>query len=53
MERSYIEGEKKMSKKAKINAKVLSQKMIAPDIYDMWFSTELSKDAHAGQFIGV
>ena len=42
-----------MSKKKKVKAKVLSQKMIAPDIYDMWLSTELSKDAHAGQFIGV
>ena len=32
---------------------MLSQKMIAPDIYDMWLETSLSKEAKAGQFIGV
>lgn len=41
------------NKKKKVAAEVLSQKMIAPDIYDMWLKTELSKDAEAGQFIGV
>lgn len=42
-----------MSEKRKVKAKVLSQKMIAPDIYDMWLSTELAGEAGAGQFIGV
>ena len=42
-----------MSVKSKVKAKVLSQKMIAPDIYDMWLSTELAGEAGAGQFIGV
>lgn len=42
-----------MSEKRKVKAKVLSQKMIAPGIYDMWLSTELAKEAGAGQFIGV
>ena len=32
-------------KKKKVTARVLDQKMIAPDIYDMWLSTELSKRA--------
>ena len=41
-----------MSKK-KEQAKVLSQKMIAPDIYDMWLETDLAKEAGAGQFIGI
>lgn len=42
-----------MSEKRKVKAKVLSRKMIAPGIYDMWLSTELAKEAGAGQFIGV
>ncbi len=42
-----------MSVKRKVKAKVLSQKMIAPDIYDMWLSTDLAEEAGAGQFIGV
>lgn len=40
-------------KKEKVTAKVLDQKMIAPDIYDMWLETELALRAAAGQFIGV
>ena len=40
-------------KKEKVTAKVLDQKMIAPDIYDMWLLTELAENARAGQFIGV
>ena len=40
-------------KKEKVTAKVLNQKMIAPDIYDMWLLTELAENARAGQFIGV
>lgn len=42
-----------MSGKRKEKARVLSQRMIAPDIYDMWLETELAKEAKAGQFIGV
>ncbi|MDE5907379.1 MAG: dihydroorotate dehydrogenase electron transfer subunit [Lachnospiraceae bacterium] len=42
-----------MSGKRKVRARVLHQKMIAPDIYDMWLSTDLAKTAGAGQFIGV
>lgn len=41
------------SGKRKVKAGVLAQKMIAPDIYDMWLSTDLAKEAWAGQFIGV
>lgn len=42
-----------MSGKKKVQARVLSQQMIAPDIYDLWLETELAKEAGAGQFIGV
>ncbi len=43
----------RMSGKKKTGAKVLSQRMIAPDIYDMWLETELADEAAAGQFVGV
>lgn len=39
--------------KQKKTARVLSQKELAPDIYDMWLETDLAKAAGAGQFIGV
>ncbi|MGN0376601.1 MAG: dihydroorotate dehydrogenase electron transfer subunit [Suilimivivens sp.] len=39
--------------KKKVWAKVLGQKMIAPDIFDMRIATALAKNAKAGQFIGV
>jgi len=39
--------------KKKEQAKVLSQTMIAPNIYDTWLSTGLAAEAAAGQFIGV
>lgn len=42
-----------MSEKRKVKARVLSQRMIAPDIYDMWLATDLALEAGAGQFIGV
>lgn len=42
-----------MSGKRKVQACVRSQRMIAPDIYDMWLSTDLAKGARAGQFIGI
>lgn len=42
-----------MSKKKKVQAVVISQEMIAPDIYDLWLETELAGEAGAGQFLGV
>lgn len=42
-----------MEHKKKEIAKVLSQKEIAPDIYDMWIETELAAQAKPGQFIAV
>ncbi len=39
--------------KKKISAKIKSQKELAPGIFDMLLETELAKDAHAGQFVGV
>lgn len=42
-----------MGGKRKTKARVLEQKMIAPDIYDMWLMTDMAKEAGAGQFIGV
>ena len=42
-----------MSGKRKVQARVRSQRMIAPGIYDMWLSTDLAKEARAGQFIGI
>ena len=42
-----------MNGKKKETGKVLSQKMIAPDIYDLWIESSLAKDAGCGQFVGV
>ena len=39
--------------KKKITATVLSQKEIAPRIFDMWIATDLAEQAKSGQFIGV
>ncbi len=39
--------------KEKQNAKVLSQKEIAPQIYDMWIETNLAEQAKPGQFICI
>lgn len=39
--------------KLKQNATVLSQKEIAPQIYDMWIETDLSAEAKPGQFICI
>lgn len=41
------------NKKRKVRARVLSQKMIAPDIYDMRLITQPPLKAGAGQFVGV
>lgn len=42
-----------MSQKQKVKASVLSQRMLAPEIYDMWLATDLAAQAKAGQFVGV
>lgn len=42
-----------MSKKKKVQAVVISQQRIAPDVYDLWLKTGLAEEAHAGQFVGV
>lgn len=39
--------------KKKVKATVVSQKQIAEQIYDLWLETELSRNAHAGQFVAV
>ncbi len=39
--------------KAKALANVISQMEIAENIFDMWIETELAKEAHPGQFVGV
>ena len=39
--------------KQKHTAKVLSQREIAPDIFDMWIETPLGLDARPGQFLGI
>ena len=39
--------------KQKTVGKVLSQRELAPAIYDLWIGTELAKEAKPGQFIGV
>ena len=39
--------------KEKVMAKVLSQKELAPRIFDLWIETSIAKDAKPGQFIGV
>lgn len=41
------------SKKKKTEAKVLSQKMIAPDIYDLRIAADANLQPRAGQFIGI
>lgn len=42
-----------MSKKAKEKANVISHRELVPGIYDLWLETQLAKEAHSGQFIGV
>ena len=39
--------------KAKKTAVVISQKEIAANIFDLWLETDLAKEAHPGQFVGV
>lgn len=42
-----------MAKKKKIEALVMSQKMLADGILDMWIATPLAEHARPGQFIGI
>ncbi len=39
--------------KAKVKARVLSQTMLADNIYDLWLETSLAARAGAGRFIGI
>lgn len=39
--------------KQKHTATVLSQREIAPDIFDMWIGTPLAAEAKPGQFLGI
>ena len=39
--------------KKKENAQVISQEMLAPDIYSMWIRTEAAYEAKPGQFISM
>src|SRR5699024_11780542 len=39
--------------KKKENALVISQEMLAPDIYSMWLKTEAASEARPGQFISM
>ena len=41
-----------MAKKMKKEAKVLSQKLLADGIYDMWLETPFAGDVNPGQFVG-
>ncbi len=52
-ERKYRKDKDSMAQKKKIKTTVVSQKKIAPQIYDLWLETELAKDTHAGQFVAV
>lgn len=42
-----------MARKKRITAKVISQKQIAEQIFDLRLETKLAKDAHPGQFVAV
>lgn len=42
-----------MARKEKITAKVISQKQIAEQIFDLRLETKLAKDVHPGQFVAV
>lgn len=42
-----------MAKKKKIEALVMSQKMLGEGILDMWIATPLAENAKPGQFIGI
>lgn len=42
-----------MAQKKKVTAKVISQKQIAEQIFDLRLETKLAKDVHPGQFVAV
>lgn len=42
-----------MSRKAKVTGRVLSQRALAENIFDLKIQTDLAKEAGAGQFVGV
>ena len=42
-----------MAKKKKTQAKVLSQRMLADGICDLWLETTLAEHVNPGQFVGV
>lgn len=39
--------------KQKVKATVISQKELTTGIFDLWIKTDLAKEAHCGQFVGV
>lgn len=42
-----------MARKKKVTAKVISQKQIGEQIFDLLLETKLAKDVHPGQFVAV
>lgn len=42
-----------MAQKKKVTAKIVSQKQIGEQIFDLWLETALAKNAHPGQFVAV
>lgn len=42
-----------MSRKAKVTGRVLSQRALAENIFDLKIQTDLADEAGAGQFVGV
>ena len=48
----FLEGNQNKMKQKTIG-KVISQRELAPAIFDLWLETELAKDVKPGQFVGV
>ena len=42
-----------MSRKAKVTGRVLSQRALAENVFDLKIQTDLADGAGAGQFVGV
>ena len=42
-----------MSRKAKVTGRVLSQRALAENVFDLKIQTDLADEAGAGQFVGV
>lgn len=53
MENPVARKEAYMTQKKKVTAKVVSQKQIGEQIFDLWLETKLAKNAHPGQFVAV